>query len=48
VKYLGRMTTQKTLKGREQFVEKTSEWERLTRAMGLTLGDSAGPSGEEA
>ena len=31
-----------TLKGREQLVEKTSEWERLTRAMGLVLGGSAG------
>ena len=37
-----------TLKGREQLVEKTSEWERLTKAMGLILGGSAGPSGEEA
>src|SRR5208283_5855638 len=26
-----------TPKGREQLVEKTSEWERLTRAMGLIL-----------
>ena len=31
-----------TPKGREQLVEKTSEWERLTRAMGLILGGSAG------
>ena len=30
-----------TLKGREQLVEKTSEWERLTRAIGLILGGSA-------
>jgi len=37
-----------TPKGREQLVEKTSEWERLTRAMGLILGGSAGASGEEA
>jgi PadR family transcriptional regulator PadR len=37
-----------TLKGRGQLVEKTSEWERLTKAMGLILGGSAGPSGEEA
>ncbi len=27
-----------TEKGREQLVQKTSEWERLTRAMGLVLG----------
>lgn len=37
-----------TPKGREQLVEKTSEWERLTRAMGLILGGSAEPGGEEA
>jgi PadR family transcriptional regulator PadR len=37
-----------TPKGREQLVEKTSEWERLTRAMGLILGSSGRPSGEEA
>src|ERR1700723_1096782 len=37
-----------TAKGREQLVEKTSEWERLTRAMGLILGSSPGPSSEEA
>jgi hypothetical protein len=37
-----------TRRGREQLVEKTSEWERLTRAMGLILGDRVGPSGEEA
>ncbi len=37
-----------TPKGREQLVEKTDEWQRLTRAMGLILGGSAGPSGEEA
>ena len=37
-----------TPKGREQLVEKTSEWERLTRAMGLILGGSAEPDGEEA
>ena len=36
-----------TLKGREQLMEKTNEWERLTRAMGLILG-GAGPGGEEA
>ena len=34
--------------GREQLVEKTSEWQRLTRAMGLILGDSAAPTAEEA
>jgi PadR family transcriptional regulator, regulatory protein PadR len=37
-----------TRKGREQLVEKTSEWERLTRAMGLILGGSAGMNREEA
>ena len=37
-----------TPRGREQLVEKTSEWERLTRAMGLILGGRTGPSGEEA
>jgi transcriptional regulator len=37
-----------TPKGRAQLVAKTSEWERLTRAMGLILGGSAGTSGEEA
>jgi len=31
-----------TAKGREQLVEKASEWERLTRAMGLILGSSPG------
>ncbi|HLY28744.1 MAG TPA: PadR family transcriptional regulator [Aggregatilineales bacterium] len=36
-----------TPKGREQLVEKTSEWERLTRAMGLILSNGE-PSGEEA
>lgn len=34
--------------GRAQLVEKTNEWQRLTRAMGLILGDSAAPSAEEA
>jgi transcriptional regulator len=34
--------------GREQLVEKTSEWRRLTRAMGLILGNSAAPTAEEA
>ncbi len=37
-----------TAKGREQLTEKTSEWQRLTRAMGLILDNNAGPSGEEA
>ena len=37
-----------TAKGREQLVEKTTEWERLTRAMGLILGGSMAPGGEEA
>lgn len=36
-----------TTKGREQLMEKTSEWRRLTRAMGLIL-DASGPQGEEA
>jgi transcriptional regulator len=34
-----------TTKGRAQLQEKTSEWERLTRAMGLILG---GAGSEEA
>ena len=33
--------------GREQLQEKTSEWQRLTRAMELILDASRGPSGEE-
>ena len=37
-----------TPKGRGQLLEKTNEWQRLTRAMGLILGGSAGASGEEA
>ena len=36
-----------TAKGREQLLEKTSEWERLTRAMGLILKGAA-PGTEEA
>src|SRR5580698_5326176 len=36
-----------TAKGREQLVEKTTEWERLTRAMGLILDSNTRPSGEE-
>lgn len=31
-----------TQKGREQLVQKTSEWERLTRAMGMVLGGNPG------
>jgi len=34
--------------GREQLVEKTSEWQRLTRAMGLILGNGAAPTAEGA
>jgi transcriptional regulator len=37
-----------TAKGREQLVAKTSEWQRLTRAMGLILDTSEGPRNEEA
>ena len=37
-----------TPNGREQLVEKTSEWRRLTRAMGLILDSSRGTQGEEA
>lgn len=37
-----------TSKGREQLVEKTSEWQRLTKAMGLILGGNTRPNGEEA
>jgi transcriptional regulator len=37
-----------TTKGREQLVEKTNEWQRLTKAMGLILGANAGLSVEEA
>jgi PadR family transcriptional regulator PadR len=36
-----------TPKGREQLVEKTDEWQRLTRAMGLILYPGKGPQGEE-
>jgi PadR family transcriptional regulator PadR len=35
-----------TTKGREHLVEKTNEWRRLTRAMGLVLDQ--GPQGEES
>ena len=34
--------------GRAELVEKTGEWQRLTRAMGLILGNGAIPSAEEA
>ncbi|HSY73625.1 MAG TPA: PadR family transcriptional regulator [Alloacidobacterium sp.] len=34
-----------TAKGRQQLTEKTNEWQRLTRAMGLIL--NGGPSSEE-
>jgi transcriptional regulator len=37
-----------TPKGREQLVEKTGEWRRLTRAMGLILDSAGGLKGEEA
>jgi len=37
-----------TAKGREQLVEKTSEWARLTKAMGLILSNQVDPSVEEA
>lgn len=39
-----------TAKGRDHLVEKTSEWQRLSRAMGLILGgvESPGLGGEEA
>jgi PadR family transcriptional regulator, regulatory protein PadR len=37
-----------TAKGREQLVAKTSEWQRLTRAMGLILDSNKGPLDEEA
>jgi PadR family transcriptional regulator, regulatory protein PadR len=36
-----------TPKGREQLVEKTGEWRRLTRAMSLILEPGGGLSGEE-
>jgi transcriptional regulator len=37
-----------TPKGREQLMEKTGEWRRLMRAMGLILDSGSGPQGEEA
>lgn len=36
-----------TAKGREHLAEKTTEWQRLTRAMGLILGGTGTPEGEE-
>ncbi len=35
-----------TIKGRQQLADKTNEWQRLTRAMGLIL--NGGPSNEGA
>jgi len=39
-----------TAKGRDHLVDKTSEWQRLSRAVGLILGgvESPGLGGEEA
>ena len=37
-----------TAKGREQLLEKTSQWHRLTRAVGLILDANQGPQSEEA
>jgi PadR family transcriptional regulator PadR len=37
-----------TPKGREHLVAKTSEWRRLTHAMGLILDTTKGPQNEEA
>jgi PadR family transcriptional regulator PadR len=37
-----------TAKGREHLAEKTSEWRRLTRAMGLVLDANQRPQAEEA
>jgi PadR family transcriptional regulator len=37
-----------TSKGREQMVQKTSEWQRLARAMELILGGGTEPGAEEA
>jgi PadR family transcriptional regulator PadR len=36
-----------TSKGRAQLTEKTSEWQRLTRAMSLILDASQGPQNQE-
>jgi PadR family transcriptional regulator len=37
-----------TAKGRDQLAEKTSEWQRLTRAVGLILDGTHGPETGEA
>jgi PadR family transcriptional regulator, regulatory protein PadR len=37
-----------TAKGRAQLLEKTSEWQRLTKAMELILGGNVEPGAEEA
>ena len=37
-----------TARGREGLVEKSGEWRRLTRAMGLILDSGTGLKGEEA
>ncbi|MGC2402543.1 MAG: PadR family transcriptional regulator [Acidobacteriaceae bacterium] len=37
-----------TAKGREHLAEKTTEWRKLTRAMGLILGATGIPDSEEA
>ena len=37
-----------TGKGREQLVQKTTDWQRLARAMELILGSRAEPGAEEA
>ena len=36
-----------TPRGRDQLVEKSSEWRRLTRAMGLILDGEEGPQAQE-
>jgi PadR family transcriptional regulator PadR len=35
-----------TPKGREQLVQKTNEWQKLTSAVAMILGGEAGPTGE--
>jgi PadR family transcriptional regulator, regulatory protein PadR len=37
-----------TARGRGHLAEKTTEWQRLTRAMGLILGGAGAPGSEEA
>jgi transcriptional regulator len=37
-----------TERGREQLTEKTTQWRRLARAVGLILGARRGPQSEEA